>query len=65
MKKLKQLFCEHAYVFFPAEDIYLSEGDQYYGRASRLYRGKCYKCGKPVEVVKRWTLLQQEGDMKL
>lgn len=61
MKKIKQLFCNHRYVFFPYEDIYLSVGDDYHERKSRLYRGECTKCNHQIDFIKRWTLLDQEN----
>lgn len=60
LRWLKQRFCNHKYVFFPYEDIYLSCGDEYDDRKSRLYRGECLRCNHRIEIIKRWTLLEKE-----
>ncbi|MGL5718862.1 MAG: hypothetical protein ACRCX2_38020 [Paraclostridium sp.] len=60
MIKFKQLICDHNFIIFPSEEVYLSVGDEYHNRKSKKYICECSKCKKQIKFTKRWTLLEEE-----
>ena len=58
-KWIKKITCNHKYIFNKKEDIYLSVGDEFHNRISKIYTGKCCKCDKEIELIKDWSLLNE------
>ena len=64
-RKLKQLFCNHKYIFqCSTEPYYLTCGDKNDNRKSIRYYGYCCKCGKEIEIIKSWKIDEIEKQVK-